>query len=265
MVRMCFERQRFRVTEWGIVLAVLVLAALGTVPAAAQDAPVPNGVVYVDTRLLLLAHPLFHQLDEKTRRFTNTSSEPVLGEEGVRRLIQKLDQLQKTYDQLPAVWQKRISEAPVAERKALEQTYLAEKAALQERLSSVRRRRWAVVAIPGREGVSEPASIISQLNVICGDIRDTLRDLRQSTQAGLILDISSLMPAGSAPINDARLHGNYLAGFVRGSHQIEDVMPWLKEARKFWLNHSRISTPVIVGAYDARLDAVQLLIKRVGR
>ena len=58
-----------------VLILFLGMFALLSLPLNAASKPKFSGLILVDTRQMLLAHPLFGKFDPKTRRFTGTRSE----------------------------------------------------------------------------------------------------------------------------------------------------------------------------------------------
>ena len=128
--------------------------------------------VLLDTRLLVLAHPLFTDFDTNMGRFRNTASEFVEGgQQGLEELIAEIQSLNTWLSQAPQALRERIKDVPLPDRMAVERTFLAEKREKEQRVAAMQMRAYMARLIPGRPGITPASSIYPQVNQIMADIR----------------------------------------------------------------------------------------------
>lgn len=243
------------------VFFVATLLVTVSVVGSAQPSESNSKVIFVDTRTMLLAHPLFHKFDVTTRRFAGTRSEPVQGESGRKMIAAELKSYKRAFHKFEKNWADKLSRASGNMRVRLEKQYLSNKARFEKKISEVRQRYWATATIPSVPGLTEPASIVTQVNQISKDIRDSLVKLKNKTGADMVIDISSLMPDQEITYKIELVQANYLSHFKAGTLKTSEIIDWVIEAREYWLKHGKIYSPVISGALDKRVEAVELLIR----
>lgn len=243
--------------------SILVILALSmtTVLAAQTKISQRNKIIVIDTRPMLLAHPMFSNFDPDTRRFKGTRSEPVGGEEERKVIRADLENQQMALVKYSEDWSERLKNATGKQRQALETQYLRGKKRLEAKTGEIRQRYWATSSIPGVPGFTEPASILTQTNQIARDIRDSLVKLQKRTGAGLVIDISSLMPTGPVPYKLEIVQANRLAYLPKQPQYGPELLEWVRETRNYWMNHGNLYNPFIIGTEDQRLEAVEELIR----
>ena len=240
-----------------LLIAVFLIIS---VSGFAQTGRSKSKVIFVDTRTMLLAHPLFQKFDVNTRRFAGTRSEPVPGEAGRKMLSAELKSYKRALEKFENNWADKLSRASGNMRVRLEKQYLSNKARFEKKISEIRQRYWATASIPGLPGQTEPASVVTQVNQISKDIRDSLVKLKNKTGADTVIDISSLMPDKEIDYKIELVQANYLSYLKSGRMKPAEIVEWVIEAREYWLKNGKIYSPVISGALDKRVEAVELLI-----
>ncbi|HOY67432.1 MAG TPA: hypothetical protein PLP29_11115 [Candidatus Ozemobacteraceae bacterium] len=244
--------------RWSYALLLLILA-LG-VPAQGQQ------VKFIDTRLLLLAHPLFRQFSADTGRFAGTPSEPVSdGEEGIRRVQAELEAKRQEQAALPAAWAKRFSaKLSREERTAAEEAFLAEQRKLQDRIKVLEERLVQLRGVHGRPGLTSNVSMVGQAKTIANDLRAVISRLR-SGSGGAVIDISPLLPDRPAAPDTRIVYTNLNFQLWRGPFQADDkTVAWLEHAKRFLGTWHQPLLPVVYGGADARLEAVKHLEQITG-
>lgn len=221
-----------------------------------------NKIIVVDTRTMLLAHPLFSSFDPQTRRFKGTRSEPISGEESRNFIKADLESNQQALAKYNEDWSQKLKSATGKQRQKLESQYIQGRRRYENRVSESRQRYWAVMSIPGVPGFTEPASIITQTNKIAEDIRNSILQLRKKTGAGLVIDISSMMPSSPVPYKIEILQINRLENLDSPQKIDARLLEWVKEARNYWMNHGNVFRPFIIGTEDMRVEAVEELIRQ---
>jgi len=244
-----------------LFLSVMLIAFLPAITTAQTRNGQRNRIIVVDTRPMLLAHPMFANFDPETRRFKGTRSEPISGEEDRNLIHADLLNQQAALDKYNADWSTRLRAAVGKQRQSLETQYLRGKKRHEDKIAEIRQRFWAVAAIPGVPGRTEPASIITQTNQIARDIRDSILKLQRRTGATLVIDISSLMPVAPVPYRLEIVQANRLAYLPAQPNYGPELLEWISEARNYWMNHGNLYNPFIIGTEDQRVEAVEELIR----
>lgn len=223
--------------------------------------------IMVDTRLMLLAHPLFTQFDPQTARFRGTSSEFVEGgQEGVDQLVAEIRRLDAWLLASPKHLQEKLKNVPVPDRAAAERAFLAEKREVEARLAMLQIRAYNARLVPGRPGVTPEASTMPQINEITADIRAVLRQLKEAHKTDVIIDSAELLPIvakpkATPPALSANLHARLWKDPAIASSP--EFAAWLDAADSWWAGKLGLDASVIpVGARDVRLEAVKLIEER---
>ncbi|HEY9071090.1 MAG TPA: hypothetical protein VIV61_12600 [Candidatus Ozemobacteraceae bacterium] len=242
--------------QWACVLLVLALAG----PVLGQQ------VKFIDTRLLLLAHPLFRQFSADTGRFAGTPSEPVPdGEEGIKRVQAELEAKRQEYAALPASWAKRLAaKMSREERASAEEAFLAEQQKLQDRVRVLEERLVQLRGVHGRPGLTSNLSMVGQAKTIANDIRTVVGRLR-SGFGGAVIDISPLLPDRPAVPDTRIVYTNLNFQLWRGPFTPDEAtVTWLEHAKRFLGIWRQPLLPVVYGGSDARLEAVKHLEQITG-
>ena len=128
----------------------------------------------------------------------------------------ELDSNLKAFENFKSVWAERLQNTAGSQRKKLEAIFLKEKTRKESAISELRQRYWAVASYPGREGLTEPGSIVSQVFSISNDIRDVLVKLRNRYKAEAVIDVSSLLPPAPEKYNVELVQSNAMAVLFAG-------------------------------------------------
>lgn len=239
---------------------ILILAIFLTGTAWGQQ------VKFIDTRLLLLAHPLYRQFSADTARFSNTPSEPVPdGEDGIRRVESELSSVQLEYAGLPGKWAQRLSaKMGKSERKSTEEAFIAEQKRLQEKSRMLEDRLRQLRGVPGRPGLTNNMSMAGQVITIARDIRATIARLKTGFN-GVVMDISPLMPDRAPDVDTKIVYSNMNFQLWRASSTPDgNAVAWLDNAKRFLYARHQPLLPVVYGGIDARVEAVKILEQVTG-
>lgn len=242
-----------------VMMMLFLTAVLGAQTSARSRQH--SKIIVIDTRPMLLAHPLFSSFDPKTRRFIGTRSEPVVGEESRSFIKADIESHQLALAKYNEDWSERLKKATGKQRQTLEAQYLKGKKRHETKIGEIRQRYWATAAIPNVPGLTEPASVVTQTNQIARDIRDSILKLQKRTGASLVMDISSLMPSGPVPYRIEIVQTNQLAYLPAQPRYGPELLEWVREARNYWMNHGNLYNPFIIGTEDQRIEAVEELIR----
>ncbi len=161
--------------------------------------------VFIDSRLLVLAHPLFSQFDSETGRFRNTSSEYVAGgQDGVDALVAEIQKLNRWLLDSAKNLQKKLREVPIPDRLAAEKEFLRQKREVEHKLAMMQRRAYNARLVPGRPGVTPDVSVFPQINEIAADIRTVVKTLKKQNRADVVMDIADLLQSKDLIIRKIR-------------------------------------------------------------
>ncbi|MBF0544396.1 MAG: hypothetical protein HQM08_08180 [Candidatus Riflebacteria bacterium] len=224
-----------------------------------------QSVLVIDSRLMILAHPLTQKFDPETHRFKGTSSEPVTGgASGVAELKEEMGEIRIKLSGLVADYSKKFEKANSSDKLLLEKKFFAEKSFFENRLKMLDERSSEAIGVPGSPGMTPYSSIIPQVLKISQDIKTVLQELSRKNSMIPVLDISSLIPLLPedlpAPKQDLLSQNLHFLLWSRKSPQKETVLPWIQEAGNYWTKRefNRFS-PVPFGGKDLRKEAAKLI------
>lgn len=237
------------------VLPGLLLGLLATFAVWAEP------VVFVDSRLMVLAHPITQRFDPVARRFFDTSSEHVLGGmEGMQGLEGERTDLQRQLDGLTPEYARRMSGTGTSERKRLEKELLQKRREIQSRIEMLQKRKEEARSVPEQPGMTSGRSILPQVQEIVDAIRQALQQIQIQRKASVVIDIAPLLPGAVLNIDTAMLFTNRHFGFWRGTAApTGENLEWIRNARSFLFQEGKTLPPVVYGAGDARIDALNLV------
>ncbi len=241
-------------------LSALVFSFFVIVSALAEP-------IMVDTRLMLLAHPLFGNFNTTTGRFTGTSSEFVQGgQAGVDALVAEIKKLNEWLLNSPKNLLEKLHQVPLPERMAAERAFMAEKREIENRLAMLQIRSYNARLVPGRPGVTPDSSILPQINEINSDIRKVIQQLKEKYETRVVIDGGELLPiVKSSPAKNELLTQNLHRKLWKGQQpgENESFAEWLELADQYWAARLGLDAVVIpVGAKDVRLEAIKLIEER---
>lgn len=220
--------------------------------------------IFVDTRLLLLAHPLFADFDCESGRFKNTSSEFVAGgQEGVDKLLGEIQKLNQWLLSSPKILQKKLRQVALPDRMAAERAFLAEKRGIEQKLSVMQMRAYMARLVPGRPGITPSSSIYPQINQLTSDIRIILGILKNKYKTKVVIDSAELLPIAKSNLTQSPLLIQNLHTKIWKGQKLareENLESWLEEANLYWARRLGLNADIIpVGAKDVRLEAIKLM------
>ena len=239
---------------------IIFLFSVLLLPATAET-------ILVDTRLMLLAHPLFEKFDPVTGRFRGTSSEFIQGgQAGVDALVAEIKKINAWLLNSPKHLQEKLGLVPLPDRMAAERAFLNEKREAENRLATLQVRAYNARLVPGRPGVTHEASIIAQINEISSDLRAVLKQLKERYDARVIIDGAELLPIVTAQTAKNELLTRNLHRKLFKNEKTandEDIAAWFEEADNYWAGRLGFDAAIVpVGARDVRLEAVKLMEER---
>ncbi|MBF0407418.1 MAG: hypothetical protein HQM10_08690 [Candidatus Riflebacteria bacterium] len=222
----------------------------------------------VDTRLMLLAHPLVHLFDPSSKRFRNTPSEPVdEGNTGVEKIRSEAEKVGKQLEELPQKYSEKIENAKSSKKAKLMKEFLEKKAYLENHLDLLMKRSNEAISVPGRIGMTPYSSILPTVQLIAQEIRETTSRLSKKYNSGCVIDVSSLAPLSSDQIPDSQ--SDLLKKNMHFSMNTEpttasaELFSWLDTAKNYWAKRNfKIIVPVLYGGKDVRIEAAEIIAKR---
>lgn len=221
--------------------------------------------VLVDTRLLLLAHPLFSQFDAETGRFRNTPSEYVDGGQvGVDALVVEIQQFDEWILRSPQILRERLKDVPLPDRMAVERNFLSEKREKEKSLAAMKMRAYMARMVPGRPGVTPDSSIYPQINQIMADVRAVIKSVKERHSAEIVIDACDFLPvADTSGIRPELLVQNLHFNLWKGKSADDRILEWFAAADNYWAGQMGMDAQIFpVGVTDVRLEAIKLLEER---
>jgi len=220
--------------------------------------------VFIDSRLLILAHPLFDDFDCTNGRFRNSSSEFVEGgQQGLDDLVAEIKQLNQWLLESSKHLQERLQNTPLPDRLAAERNFLKEKREVEAKVAMLQRRAYNARLVPGRPGITPDVSIYAQINQITADIRNVIRTLKKKYKTDVVIDVAELIPVVKPqkavnPVLGKNLHADFMKGVIDPSNP--EFVSWIEEADLFWARRLGMDASVIpYGAVDVRLEAIKMM------
>lgn len=224
-------------------------------PVQAQSA------IMVDTRLMVMAHPMTNRFDPSTRRFKDSSSEPLAEGETKQSLESMIGSLERQLAELQTKFGGELKQASRLQRPLLEKAYLERRRELETRLKEQKERKFCVEEVPLHPGMTSYDAIQPQVQTISNDLQMAVRRLREKYQAAAVVDISSLLPLFPPQGNPEILRQNCHFYFWRNSFPKNGNISqeWMLQAKRYWAHRDSQSTPVPYGASDVRFEGAQIM------
>jgi len=215
----------------------------------------------VDTRLMVMTHPLAQAFDPATRRFRGTSSEPLAAGETRQAVEGAIATLTRQLDELQREFGAQLKGASADRRAEVERSYLERRRALEAQLGEQRERRFTVEEVPLQLGMTGYDAILPQIQVIANDLRAAVQRVREAYRASAVIDVSGLLPLYPPSGNSAVLGQNCHFYFWRNTFPKNGNISqeWMLQAKRYWALRDPQLTPVPYGARDARLEAARLM------
>lgn len=240
---------------------VLCLLCLLPLTASAQD-PVAG---FVDSRQLLLMHPLFRQFDPGSRRFLETSSAYVSDPEKAREAYQASAQtIEKQTQDLDRRLQQAMKEKNPQTRKQAIELIWRSKAELKVRLAELKKASEAT-KVQGNYllgPVTGNESLIPLLKQILTDIQSSFRQLSLNNQGMPVFDLSVFSKVADREICDRSiLFSNYHFALYGQNPDPVMLRQWLHQLRLYLRDRDprRMGNPFLHGFKDLRNDSLKFL------
>lgn len=242
-----------------VLILFLLFASLAVQPLLASGL----NCIMIDSRLLLMAHPVFNSFDSNINRFRGTSSEPIAGDlPGVEAVIEQTKKLQDELLKSSNALREKLKSVPLTERITAEREFLAQKRDLEAKLEAMKMRVYMARLVPIKIGMTPDSSIYTQINAITDSMRQVIRILKQKYKTNVVVDVTDLLPFAPVKEPSALLTTNkHKQALDKNDTEITpELMEWYLEADEYWAAKLGVDSEVIpFGAIDARLEAVKLM------
>lgn len=249
-----------------ILLLLLGLCSVSIAGAAEQntgnaDSGMP---IFIDSRLLVMAHPLYRAFDLKSRRFKGTSSESFEEDFGSREaFIQKTKDTEDELLKSPEKLKEKLKGVPFKDRVNVEREFLLEKKLKESKLESMKRRIYFSRLVPTQDGLTPYSSIYSQCRDLAEAIQKVTGLLKAKYKTEVVIDVANIFPfKEKIRIRQRELTQNLVKDAYQKESKAtaEELSLWLKAANSYWASRQGMNADIIpVGAKDVRLEAIKLM------
>ncbi len=221
--------------------------------------------IFIDSRLLVLAHPLFNAYDTKTGRFRGTPSEPFVFDVESRKYF--LDQIKETEEKLlkfPEILKNKLKDVPFKDRIAIEKEFLIQKKLLEAKLEAMKMRIYFSRQVPISQGMTPYKAIYPQ----CSDITETalniVKELKEKYKTDIVIDVANILPIIKKDkyVKPISVDYNLMKKAYDKNEKVssEEIEIWIDKADKYWSEQLELDADIIpYGAIDARLEAIKLM------
>ena len=251
-----------------ILLLLLVLCLVPMTCVAEQNAEKdnPGKPIFIDSRLLVLAHPLFNAFDPKSKRFKGTSSESF--EEDFDSKESFIQEIKDTEDELlksPERLKEKLKAVPFKDRINAEREFLLEKKMKEAKLEAMKRRITLSRLVPTKDGMTPYMSIYPQCRDLAEAIKKVTDLLKLKYKTEVVIDIANILPyKEKQKVVPSELRKNLVKDAYQKDSKVseEELSQWLKSANSYLASRLGMDADIIpVGAKDVRLEAIKIMEK----
>ena len=219
--------------------------------------------IFIDSRLLVLAHPLFRAFDPKTGRFKGTPSEPFINDiESRKEFIDKIKKIEDYLLKSPENLKNKLQKIPFKDRIAAEREYLIEKRILEAKLKVMKQRVYFSNKEPLCDGMTPNMSIYPQCCDIVDSVYEISNELKKKYNTQIVIDVANILPI----IKPKRSNNIQIDNILKEAYKkdsalsSEDIKEWIKKADCYWGEKLGIDADIVpFGAIDTRLESVKLM------
>lgn len=220
--------------------------------------------IFIDSRLMVLAHPLFKAFDPKSKRFKGTSSESFEEDFGSRQaFVQKIKDTEDELLKSPERLKEKLKGVPFKDRINTEREFLLEKKLKESKVEYMKRRVYFSKLVPTKDGMTPYESIYLQ----CRDLTEALKKvtdlLKVKYKTEVVIDVANIFPySEKLRVRQPELRKNILKDIYQKESKVsaEDFSQWIKAASFYWAATQGMDADIIpVGAKDVRLEAIKLM------
>ena len=249
-----------------ILLMLLGFCLITTIVSAEQNTEkeISGTPIFIDTRLMVLAHPLFKAFDPKTGRFKGTSSESFEEDfESQDDFIQATKDLEDELLKFPEKLKEKLKGVPFKDRISAEREFLLEKKLKESKLEYMKRRVYLSRLVPTKDGMTPYMSIYPQCRDLTVAINKVTDLLKKKYKTEVVIDVANILPFKEKPRTiQPELRKNLMKDAYQKETKVsaEDLSQWLKAANSYWAAKLGMDADIIpVGVKDVRLEAVKLI------
>ena len=248
-----------------ILLLIIELCSFATAVVAEQNSEkASNMPIFIDSRLLVLAHPLFSAFDSKSKRFKGTSSESFEEDfDSQEAFIQSIKDLEDELLKSPEKLKEKLKGIPFKDRISAEREFLLEKKLKESKLEYMKRRIYLSRLVPTKDGMTPYMSIYPQCRDLAEAIKKVTDSLKKKYKTDIVIDVANILPyRGKLRTRPRELVNNLVKDAYKKESKAsaEDLSQWLKVANSYWAARLGMNADIIpVGARDVRLEAIKLM------
>ena len=244
-----------------IILFISVLVALNC-----YAEPITGKPIFIDSRLMVLVHPLFGAYDTSTGRFKGTPSEPLISYKGERKeFAEKTKKLEEELLKSSEELKNSLKKVPFKDRLLMERKYVEDKKTKEAKLEAMRARVYYSKLVPTYKGMTQYSSIYPECAKIKDSIFKIVNDLKKKYKTEIVIDVANLLPI--TPTKEKEIvvfNNNKIIDCYDEKNNNESLSEFVKKADSFWANKLGIDADVIpFGAIDVRLEAIKLMEEEV--
>ncbi|MBF0543527.1 MAG: hypothetical protein HQM08_03795 [Candidatus Riflebacteria bacterium] len=216
----------------------------------------------IDLRLMIFSHPLFRAFDFETKRFRETPSEPLSsGMSSLKELAQTIIDKENEIKDFDSRFFASNESKKGADLKKIQEEYLQKKKRLASEIDKLKARFEYAFFSADHPGVTPDHSIIPEINSILKDIQKVLLVLKSKYHANIVFDISGFLPVEEEKIDLPTLRNSPFLALYQAPIDRTTVFPWVESAKAKLREILPYQTPILYGASDARLEAVEMIKK----
>lgn len=252
------------------IILLLLLLEICYVPAFADATEqnigkdVTGKPIFIDSRLLILAHPLFKAFDSKSRRFKGTSSESFENDfESREAFIQEIKDTEDELLKSPELLKEKLKTVPFKDRINAEIEFMLEKKTKEAKLESMKRRVYLSRLVPTKDGLTPYMSIYPQCRDLAEAIRKIVELLKAKYKTDIVIDVANILPFKERlKIRQQELRTNLIREAYKKDSKasVEELSQWLNAANSYWAAVQGMCANIIpVGANDVRIEAIKLM------
>lgn len=228
--------------------------------------PITGKPIFIDSRLMVLVHPLFNAYDAETGRFKGTPSEPLIKYKGERRdFAEKTKKLEEELLKSSEELKNSLKKVPFKDRLLIEKKYVEDKKTKEAKLEAMKARVYYSKLVPTYKGMTQYSSIYPE----CAKIKDTIfkivDDLKKKYKTEIVIDVANLLPI--TPTKEKEIvvfKNNKIIDCYNDKNNNENLSEFVKKADSYWKEKLGIDADVIpFGAIDVRLEAIKLMEEEV--
>ena len=249
-----------------ILLLLLSLCSAAMTGAAEQNTQkaISGMPIFIDSRLLVLAHPLFRAFDPKSQRFKGTSSESF--QEDFDSKTSFIQEIKDTEDELlrfPEKLKEKLKGVPFKDRISAERELLLEKKLKESKLESMKRRVYLSRLVPTQDGMTPHMAIYPQCRDLAGAIKKVTDLLKEKYKTEVVIDVANILPyKEKLRTRQPELMTNLVKEAYKKECKAspEEFSQWFKVANSYWAARQGMNADIIpLGVKDVRLEAIKLM------